>query len=51
MKGTCPATFVPTTVAQYAFWSQGRRYPVKAKPSTRNRSAAPMSQLSSRGYL
>src|SRR5512141_2219634 len=51
MRGGAAGTLVPTTVAQYAFWSQGRRYPVKPNPRTRRRSARPTSQFSSRGFL
>ncbi len=43
--------FVLTTVAQYAFMSQGSRYPVKPRPSvTRNRQT-PAIHVHCRGAL
>ncbi len=40
---------VPTRVAKYASWFQGKRYPVNPKPRARARSPTPESQVSSRG--
>ena len=42
---------VTTTAVQYAAWSQGRKAPVIAIPSTRTNSPTPLTQLSSRGRL
>ena len=42
---------IVTTVAQYARWSHGSRYPVSANARIRPRSARPDSHVTSRGGL
>ena len=51
IRGMSLGMFVLTTVAQYAFMSQGSRYPVKPRPSvTRNRQT-PAIHVHCRGAL
>src|SRR5947199_7218230 len=49
--GTSLRMLVPTVVAKYAFWSQGKRYPVNAMPSMSASSTHPASHTNSRWPL
>ena len=49
--GMRPAWAAPTITDQTAFWSHRSSWPVNASASVSSRSTAPVSQLSSRGYL
>ena len=51
-NGAVAFRLMPTTVAQYAVWSQGAGSPVKPSSiASAEEASTPMSQFSSRGYL